>query len=263
MNDAPRLALLREVSRSIVECELTHLERVPIDLDWARTQHREYERALQRAGCRTRVLPELMDCPDAVFVEDTAVVVDGFAVLTRPGAESRRAEVDSMATVLEELVSTVALEEPATLDGGDVLRVGRVVYVGETARTNAEGIEQLRTNLGAFGYEVRAVAVHGCLHLKTAVSEIAPGILVVNPEWVDREAFTDVTWVEVDPKEPMAGNALLVGRALIYPVAFPKTAARIRKALIGTGVELVPVNASELAKAEGGVTCCSLIIESA
>jgi dimethylargininase len=257
------LALLRDLSPSIGDCELTHLERQVIDVERARAQHRAYRNALERAGCDTRLLEPLPHLPDAVFVEDTAVVLDEIAVLTRPGAASRRPEVDSTGNALREWcprVPLTALLGPGTLDGGDVLKVDRTLYVGATARTTSAGREEFAQWVTPHGYVVVPIAVRDCLHLKTAVTEIAPGILLGNSDWVDVRAFGDVAWIDVDPDEPLAANALLIDRALIYPSAFPKTLARIDRALGGTGIEVVTIDADELAKAEGGVTCCSLVI---
>jgi dimethylargininase len=257
------VALLREVSPSIADCELTHVERQPIDVERARAQHRVYRQALERAGYATHLVDPLPLLPDAVFVEDTAVVLDEIAILTRPGAASRRAEVDSVGDALRQTcprLPLAALLGPGTLDGGDVLRFDRTLYVGSTPRTTSAGREEFAQWATPHGYVVVPIAVRGCLHLKTAVTEIAPGILLGNPDWVDARAFGEVAWVDVDPDEPMAANALLVDRALIYPAGFPKTLARIDRALVGTGIELFTVDADELAKAEGGVTCCSLVI---
>lgn len=253
----PRIALVRAVSDSIARCELTHLQREPIDAARARAQHAEYCAALRAAGCEVIEVPALHDQPDAVFVEDCAVVLDELAVISRPGAESRRAEVESVATTLARYRPLARIEAPGTLDGGDVLRVGRTLFVGETPRTNAAGIAQLRALVAPHGFRVVAVPVRGCLHLKTGVTEVAPGVLLINPEWVDPAAFAGYGLVEVDPAEPMAANVLSIDGTAIHPAAFARTAAR----LASRGVALRPVPADELGKAEGGVTCCSLVFE--
>lgn len=252
-----RIALVREVSDSIVECELTHLERTPVDPARAREQHNEYVAALEAAGCEVHELPALHDQPDAVFVEDCAVVVDELAVVTRPGAESRRGEVASVAEALGRWRRLERILAPATLDGGDVLRVGHTLFVGETPRTNAQGIAQLRALLAPLGYEVVAVPVTGCLHLKTGVTEVAPRLLLINPEWIDARPFGALERIAVDATEPMAANALRIGDAVVYPEAFPRTAARLAE----RGIHLTRVPADELGKAEGGVTCCSIVFE--
>jgi dimethylargininase len=250
------VALTRDVGPGIVRCELTHLPRTAIDPDVARAQHRAYEDVLTGLGCTLVRLPADPDLPDSVFVEDTCVVLDEVAVLARPGAESRRAEVGPVADVLRRFLELRRIEPPTTLDGGDVLCLGRTVYVGGSGRTNAAGAEQMREILGGFGYAVRMLRVTGCLHLKTAVCPVAGGTLLVNPAWVDTEAFAGWQVIEVDPAEPFAANALLVGDTVIYPAAFPRT----RDRLADRGVRVALVEVGELAKAEAGVTCCCVLI---
>jgi dimethylargininase len=250
-------AITRKVSPAITRCELTHLQRKPIDVALAARQHEEYERCLADLRCRVVSLPAEPDLPDSVFVEDTAVVVDELAVVTRPGATSRRAETASVARVLAEYRPIAVIQAPGTLDGGDVLRVGRRVFVGLSVRSNREGVKQLRALLSPFGYAVEALAVSGCLHLKSAVTQVAPDAVLLNRAWVDPTGFDGLRCIDIDPAEPYAANALLVGEAVIYPTAFSRTTARLERA----GIRLVPVDVSELAKAEGAVTCCSLILQ--
>jgi len=250
-----RIAVTREVSRALEHCELSYQERRAIDLDLARTQHRAYEDALVSLGCELRSLPELPDHPDSVFVEDTAVVLDEVAVITRPGAESRRGETTSMVDVLRGYRRLVTVAAPGILDGGDVLQVGRTLYVGLSARSNASGAQQLQAAIAPFGYRVVTVETKGCLHLKTAATLAAPGLLLFNPSWVDADVFEDLDHLPVDPAEPHGANALLVDGRLIYPASCPRT----RERLVGRGLDVVSVDMSETEKAEGGVTCCSLI----
>jgi dimethylargininase len=250
-----QIAITRGVSAGIAACELTHVERQAIDLGRARAQHRAYEEALARAGCRVESLPALDDLPDSVFVEDVAVVLDEIAIATRPGAESRRPEAVQMAPVLSKYRRVTFVQAPGTLDGGDVLRLGRRIYVGRSGRSDEGGIEQLRTVAWPYGYTVTAVPVSGCLHLKSAVTEVAPGTVLVNPGWVDPAVFGHVSVIEVDAGEPYAANGLHAGGRLIYPTSFPRTRERLEHA--GIGIEAVDV--SELHKAEGAVTCCSLV----
>jgi dimethylargininase len=252
------IALVRDVSPLIDRCELTHLARQPLDPARAAAEHHRYTRTLAALGCDVQWVPATPALPDAVFVEDTAVVVDEIAVLTRPGAPSRRPETESMAGALAPFRRIVAIEDPGTLDGGDVLRVGRVLYVGRSARTNPEGIAQLSRHLSPYGYAVRSVETNGCLHLKTAVTEVADGTLLVNPAWVDRHTFGDSTLIEVDPAEPQAANALRIGGAVVHAAAWGRTRERLEQ----RGIRTVPIDVSELAKAEAGVTCCSIIFES-
>ena len=252
------MALTREISPAFQSCQLTHLPRVPIDLDRAREQHAAYEWALVEEGCTVRRLDSGPDMPDAVFVEDIAVVLDEGAVICRPGAEPRRAETPGVVQALVRHGRPLQqIQPPGTLDGGDVLVVGRDVFVGASARTNRAAIDQLSGMLAAVNYTVRAVPVRGCLHLKSAVSAVASDTLLINRQWVPAEAFRGLSLIEVDPEEPHAANALAIGDAVIYPASFPRTRARLER----RGLRLRPVEVDELQKAEGAVTCCSLLFE--
>lgn len=256
------IAIVRPVSRRIIDCELTHLEREPIDYSRAVEQHVVYEAALIRRGCDVVHIPAAHDLPDAVFVEDVAVVLDEVAVMTRPGARSRRDEGRDVEAALSCYRNIRRIEEPGTLDGGDVLRFGKTLFVGISGRTNGEGIAQLRALATEFGYETKAVTLHDCLHLKSAVTAIGEDTLLGNSAWVNREQFGNVEWIEVDAREPFAANALRVNDGVIYPRAFVHTAEALDKYLHTQRATLDLVDASELAKAEGGVTCCSLILHS-
>jgi len=251
----PLIALTREVSDSIARCELTHLARAPIDLTRARRQHRAYEVTLAVTGCEIVRLPAEHGLPDAVFVEDVAVVLDELAIVTRPGAPSRRIETRSVTSALEHYRPVVGIEEPGTLEGGDVLPVERMLYVGLSTRTNREGVEQLRAAVEPHGYRVAPVPVRRCLHLKSAACRVEAHTLVVNRDWVDADAFGDLDLIDVHPDEPFGANAVLIGQAVVYPAEFPRTHDRL--ALHGFDVREVEM--SEIAKAEGGVTCCSVI----
>jgi dimethylargininase len=250
------VALTREVSPAIDRCELTHLSRQPIDLARARAQHTAFEQALVQLGCTIRRVSRAPDLPDAVFVQDAALVFDEVAVICRPGAQSRRAETTAVAAALESLRPLRFIESPGTLDGGDVVCLGRSVLVGHTARTNAEGARQLAEVLRPLGYTVRTVAPTGCLHLQTAVTPVGDHLVLVNRAWVDPIALGDFEVMDVDPAEPFGANALRVGEAIVYPAAFPRTRARLEE----RGLRVVPVDMSELAKAEAGVTCCCILV---
>jgi dimethylargininase len=250
-----RVALTRDVSPSIGRCELTHLERRPIDVGQALEQHRQYEKCLARLGCRIHRLPAEADLPDSVFVEDTALVLDELAVIMRPGAESRRAETPAVAESLKAYRRLYAIEPPGTMDGGDVLAVDKVLYVGLSGRTNAAGLEQLQTICRPFGYVLKPVAIRGCLHLKSAVTRVGPDTLLVNRAWLEASAFKGLELVDIDPAEPPAANALLIGESIVYPRAHDRTRRRLEE----RGLSVAAVDVSELAKAEGGVTCCSLV----
>ncbi len=259
MNPAARsvVALVREVSPRIAECQLTHLGRVPIDLDIALAQHRGYCDLLASLGATVEAMTALPDAPDGVFVEDTAVVVDEVAIITRPGVASRTRETESAAAALAPYRALRFLSNAATLEGGDVMRVGRTLYVGRSGRTNQAGIDELSELLHPFGYTVHGVALEGCLHLKTACTFVPPHFVVANPAWVDVEAFSGTTAIAVAADEPFAANTLTVGGVTLVPSHSPRTAER----LAAKGVTTRLVELSELAKAEGALTCSSLIVE--
>jgi dimethylargininase len=250
-----RIAITRQVSAAIERCELTHLAREPIDVERARRQHETYEQTLKNAGCAMVRLAAGAEMPDSVFIEDIAVVFGELAIITRPGAESRRGETAAVAEALAPYRSLVHIEPPGTIDGGDVLTAGTRVFVGASPRTNAAGIAQMGRHLAPYGYTVHMVPVRGCLHLKSAVTAIADDTLIVNPEWVPADHFRPFHLLHVHPAEPYGANALRVGGALIYPTVFPRTRARLQ----ARGLHVTEVDVSELAKAEGAVTCCSLI----
>jgi dimethylargininase len=256
---ADLLALTRAVSPAMADCELTHLPRVPIDVATAVAQHATYEQALARLGCRVSRLPAAPDSPDSVFIEDTAVVFDEIAVIARPGADSRRAETAGVEEALKHERVIARIEAPGTMDGGDVMVVGRTVFVGLTGRTNGSGIEQLRRIIEHFDYALRVVEVDaaGCLHLKSAVTAFADDTLLVNPRWVAAQAFADYRLIEVDQSEPAAANIVRVGERLLYSDGFPRTLERLSR----LGREITTVDVGEIAKAEGAVTCCSLIFK--
>ncbi len=249
------IAVTRPVSPSLAQCELTHLARGPIDVEVATREHAAYEETLQSLGVTIVHAPAAPDQPDAVFIEDTALVLDEVAVIARPGAVSRQSETGPVADLLSGYRPIFPLEAPATLDGGDVLRMGRTLFVGLSSRTNRAGIGQLRALVSGLAYGVVPIEIRGCLHLKSAVTEVGDRLLLLNPRWVSPAGFRGLDYIEVDPEEPRAANALRVGHSAVYPSHFPRTAARLAKA--GVKVRLVPCG--ELAKAEGGVTCCSLL----
>lgn len=249
-------AITRGVSPRFADCELTHLERQPIDVAVASAQHEGYVRALRQAGCEIVELPPERDLPDSVFIEDTAVILPEVAIITRPGADSRKPETEGVARVLSSYRELAAIRAPATLDGGDVLLLDKEVYVGLSTRSSLQAIEQLRSVLGQFGYTVFDVQLTGCLHLKSAVTSIGSGRLLINREWADARAFENHELFDISVAEPFAANILMIGGTGIYPAGFPETADM----LVKRGVKLLTVDVSELAKAEGAVTCCSLIL---
>jgi dimethylargininase len=251
------VAIVRDVSPALAACELTHLPRVPIDVAAAGRQHAAYVAAIEAAGYGIERLPADPALPDCVFVEDIAVVFDTFAIVTRPGAASRRPETPAVAAALGRHRELLAIEAPATLDGGDVLAVGRDVFVGVSSRSDAGAVAQLRALLTPRGHTVTPVAVTGCLHLKSAVTALGDGALLANPAWIDMAPFGAYEVLTVDPREPSAANVLRLRDRLLFPAAFPETAERLAR----RGHTIATVDVSELAKAEGAVTCCSLIVE--
>ena len=252
------IAITRQVSSSITNCELTHLERIPINLDRARLQHHAYEQTLRDLGVKVLSLPEEPDLPDSVFVEDTTIVLDECALLTRPGADSRQPEVGSVAVALAPYRKLYAIQSPGTLDGGDVLTVGRTIFVGLSSRSNQAAVEQMKACLSPYGYIIKGIEVTGCLHLKSAITQVGVETMLVNPAWVDKDDFPGMQFIDIDPFEPYAANALMVAGTVIYQPAFPKTLTRLETA----GIHPLLVDESELSKAEGALTCCSLIFNS-
>ena len=252
----PLIALTRDVSPALARCELTHLERTPIDLELARAQHDAYERCLADAGCVVQRVEAAVDMPDSVFIEDTALVFDELAVITRPGAPSRRDETVAVAEAVARHRPVRRIEPPGTLDGGDVLVVGRTVFVGVSGRSNTAGVGQLRCTLRPLGYDVREVAVQGCLHLKSAVTAASEELLLMNPAWIPDADLRDFDVLEVPAEEPYGANVLRLADRVIHAAAFPRTRARLE----ARGVRVESVDLSELAKAEGAVTCCSILI---
>lgn len=251
-------AITRAVSPAIGSCELEYLERRPIDLAKAEQQHGEYERCLAQLGAQVISLPAEPDLPDSVFVEDPALVLDEVAVITRMGAESRREEARSLAEALKRFRPLHHLTAPATLEGGDVMRIGRTLFVGVSARTNSAGIEQLTRILAPFGYSVVPVAVRGCLHLKSACTYLGNDTILAHRAWIDMTPLEKFRIVDVAPEEPWAGNTLSVGGTVLVPSAFPATAAILES--LGHRVRMLDI--SELIKAEAALTCSSLIFES-
>ena len=252
------IAITRKVSPSINQCELTYLERQLINPDIANSQHRNYEQALRGLGLEVISLPAEPDLPDSVFVEDIALVLDEIAILTRPGAISRRKEVESIAYALKPYRELAYIQAPGTLDGGDILVAGKTIFIGKSTRSNDEAIHQLKTIVDPYGYKIKVIEVNGCLHLKSAVSMAAEGTVILNPDWIEKGHFQGFRIIEVDKSEENAANALQIGSTVIYQPCFARTAEK----LIEAGLNLKMVDASELGKAEGALTCCSLIFHS-
>lgn len=245
-------AYTRAVSPRLAECQLTHLDRTPIDAAKAAEQHGNYEAALRQAGFEVIRLPELADDPDAVFVEDTALLLDGHAILTRPGAASRIGEVESTAAGLAGDFELHRITR-GHVDGGDVLRIGKRLYVGLSTRTDVEGVEALADLVRPLGFEVVKAELRDCLHLKTGATYAGNGVLLYNRAAVDPAQFSGVEPLAVP--EPAAANCVRADDHLILAAGSPRTAELLR----GRGFSVIEVDVSELQKAEAGGTCMSLI----
>jgi dimethylargininase len=250
-------AITREVSPNLARCEVSFLERQPINVPRAIEQHAAYQAALTSLGVHVHSLPALPDQPDCVFVEDPALVLDEIAIITRMGAESRRGESASLAQAVAQHRDLLHIEAPATLEGGDVMRIGKTLYVGLSKRTNIAGIQQLAQLVAPFGYWVTPVALRGCLHLKSACCFIGNNTVLANRDWLDLDAFCGIQFVDVPAQEPHAANALRIGDTILLPSSYPET----RALLESSGLTVRTVDTSELIKADAGVTCMSLLFE--
>lgn len=252
------IALTHVPSPNLYACEKTYVPAASIDVAQARVQHTAYCRLLSELGCEVLVLDCSEAHADSTFVEDTAVILDELAVLASMGTESRRKETDAIRPFLSRFRPLETIHLPATLEGGDVLRVGRRLLVGCSRRTNRAGIDALKQMIDRFGYEILPVPVHGCLHLKTACTALPDGRLIVNPNWIELAALSGWEVLAVPDSEPWAANLCLVGESIILPAEHEETAEMLRN----LGAKTYPVPLSEFAKAEGGATCLSLLIPS-
>src|ERR1700726_1856317 len=248
-------AITRAVSPAIVNCELSFIDRKPIDLAIAQEQHRAYEKLLGKLGARVISLPAEPDLPDSMFVEDPAIVLAELAGILPLGTATPPPEAPSLAQALAKLRKLEYVSLPGTLEGGDVLRIGREIFAGLTRRSSAEGIRQLAAILAPHNYEVIAVPVTGCLHLKSAVTHLGRNTLLANRAWFDTTPLAGQEWIDVDPAEPHAANALALADTIIFPASFPRTRARIE----ARGFHVTSIDISELQKAESGLTCSSLL----
>ena len=248
------VALIRQPSDRLAEGIVTHVQRRPVDLALARRQHEAYRDTLAAAGWTVRVIEPAPEHPDSVFVEDTVVIFDGLAILTRPGPAERRGEIDGTEAVLRDLgLEVVRIVEPGTLDGGDVLQIGSTVYVGSGGRTNTDGIEQLGRHLGVRGGKVVPVQLTGVLHLKSAVTALPDGTLVALPDRIDTSVLPAVHAVDEEAGchvVPLGDDQLLIAASA------PSTAAW----LSSIGWSPVVVDISEFEKLEAGVTCLTVLV---
>lgn len=248
-------AITRAVSPSLNDCQLAFVERLPIDIAKAIMQHQQYEECLRSLGIAVISLPALPGLPDAVFVEDPAIVLDELAIMTRMGAEARRGESASLAEAVARFRPLRWITEPGTLEGGDVVRIGPTLFVGRSARSNDAGIAQLAIELMPLGYRVQSVEIQSCLHLKSACTYLGRDTLLANRGCVDMGPFGNLRVIEVAPGEPAAADVLAIDDTLVIPSSFPETARILDRA----GWLVLPIDVSELQKAEAGVTCMSLV----
>ena len=249
-------AITRKVSPNLASCQLEFLQREPLDVARAEVQHGDYEACLERLGVRVVSLPTEPDLPDCVFVEDPALVLDEIAVITRMGAESRRGESESLAAALARFRPLVRMSAPATLEGGDVVRMGKTLYVGLSRRTNAEGARQLAEIVEPYGYRVTPVAVTGCLHLKSACCAVSDDTVLANRARFDSRAL-HCEIIDVPAEEPGCADVLRIGHTVLVPASFPRTARLLEK----SRCQVESVDVSELQKAEAGITCMSLVFD--
>ncbi|MEN8114538.1 MAG: arginine deiminase-related protein [Actinomycetota bacterium] len=250
------VAITRPTGPELADCELTHIDRTPIDMERAYAQHDGYLHALRAAGAHVVELPRLPNHPDAVFVEDTALVLPEVAVLLRPGAEERRGEVSSMAAALGDYRELVEMETPATLDGGDIIVLDKKVLVGQTTRSNPAGAATLAELLSPIGYAVESIEVRGVLHLKSAATVVDGETLIVCPAYVDLTGV-GARLLEAHLDEPQGANVVRVGETLLVDASAPRTT----ETLAGYVGDIVVVSVDEFAKAEGAISCKSVIFE--
>lgn len=251
-------AITRSISPNMANCELTHLERVSIDIQKANEQHKTYGKILENLGCNILEATAAPDLPDSVFVEDCAIVLDEVAIITHPGAESRREEVKGIAEVLAPHRKLFYIQSPGILDGGDVLVIGKNIWVGLSNRSNNDAIEQLKKFTSSFGYIVIGVEVTDCLHLKSAVTQVGENSVLLNPNWIDASFFNEFDIVETHPSEPNSANALVIKDTVLFPKSYPQTAQILQE----KGFNIIQLDNSEVIKAEGALTCCSIIFKS-
>jgi dimethylargininase len=253
------IAITHPPSPRLQDCQRTYVARRRIDFDLARKQHNDYCGALRDCGAEVRTLEVNRNLPDGTFIEDTALVLDELAVVASMGADSRRAEPAAIEPELRRYRKQICrIEPPATLEGGDVLRVGRTLLVGLSSRTNAGGVAALGKIIEPFGYKVISVPVRRSLHLKTACTALPDHRLLINPAWLETQALAGFDLVPVPAAEPWAANVALIGSTVFAAASHFRTAEMIRN----FGFAVRPIDISEFAKAEGGVTCLSILFES-
>jgi dimethylargininase len=250
-------AIVRRPSRRIADGEVTHIDRIPMDVDLAMTQYEQYLQTLQSLGVELIFADESPDHPDGLFVEDALFMVGDVGVLTRPGAPSRTGEVESIAELIRALsITSVSIPAPHTLDGGDVLVVGKHIFVGVSTRTTMGAIDSLRVLIASTGFQVVPVTVTGCLHLKTAITRLPDDSLIAVAAFVDTSVFTLHGFRVHETAEETGGDVLCIGNIVVLPLNAPATAQQIAS----LGFDVRPIDVSELQKIEAGVTCMSVLL---
>jgi len=245
--------LVRPPSIDFANALSEHPEASSLNLEIARQQHAAYCQALQTAGAVLEALDPLDDFPDSVFIEDNAVILEGRVILCSMKEPSRREEVSFLAETLQSRLPVLRLQPPVFIDGGDVLQTDDAIFVGQSQRTNQKAVEALQSLTSK---PVIPIAVKQGLHLKTSVSFLGNNLLVINPSFIDAEPFRKYEWIEVEEEEAYAANCLAVRDHVILPAGFPNLVQRIQE----HGFVTLPVEMSEFQKADGGVTCLSLLM---
>ena len=248
-------ALTHLPSPALEACQLTYLDRQPIDFKRARLQHANYCKALRDCGAEVRTLSVNTSLPDSAFIEDCAVILDELAVITSMGTQARREELAGIEPEVARLRPIKHISLPATLEGGDVLQIGKKLFVGHSPRTNKQGIQAFSAIVEPLGYQTIPVEVHGCLHLKTGCTALDDETVLLNPEWVDIEPFQEFKRISVPTSEPWGANVLRINKMLLMNAAFPETLDLVQNA----GYKVRSVDISEFLKAEAGLTCLSLL----
>lgn len=258
-NSGAGVAIVREVSDSYPYCSLTYRLREPINLELARTQHRSYIEALEELDLRVVALPADPRFPDGCFVEDVAVLLGGTAVITWMGATARNGEQEAVANCLAQWTELVYMMPPAQLEGGDVLKIGKRLFVGESARTNRQGVEFLRAVAEPRGYSVVNMPVRGALHLKSAMTCIEQSTVIAAPEMAEeaKHYMRDFSIIELPHSCADAANVLSLRGRVLMSKGFPTVARELAK----RGFAAEELGISEFTKGEGGLTCLSIIVD--
>lgn len=251
------IAFVRRPASSLVHCEVTHVAREEIDLPSAFRQHQEYRQAIQNGGVTVESLPPEESFPDGACIEDNAIILPELAVIASMGTASRQSEPALLVSVLSRHRRLVGVSPPATIEGGDVFRIGKTLYVGASSRTNRAGVNALRDIVEPLGYGVALLPIRGCLHLKTACTPLDDDTLLVNPDWLDGDALKTFRLVSIPPEEPFAANVLRLPAGILGNAAYPRTLDLIQ----AHGYPVTGVELTEFSKAEAGPTCLSLIVD--